>query len=71
MGPKEIQRLANALGIPSAHPSNMRTIIHSIQLQEGLMPCLSEAWSTPCRVDECPFSAACSSYLGTGTKHQH
>lgn len=67
MGPKEIQRLAHALGIPSAHRSNVTTLIRSIQREEGLMPCMSEAWSAPCRVDECPLSAACSSNISKGS----
>lgn len=58
---KEIQRLANALGIPGANQLSVSSLIRSIQFEEGLMPCFSEAWSAPCRIDECPFSIVCSS----------
>lgn len=68
---KEIQRLANALGIPSTHPCNVKALIQSIQHEEGLMPCLSEAWSAPCRIDECPHSAACSSNTGIRCEDRH
>ena len=61
MGPKELQRLANALGIPGTGQSSIGMLIQSIQHEEGLMPCFSEAWSAPCGLDECPSSIACSS----------
>lgn len=61
MGPKELQRLANALGIPGSHQSSIGMLIQAIQHEEGLMPCFSEAWSSPCGLDECSASIACSS----------
>lgn len=71
MGLKEIQRLADALGIPNANQLRVNVLVHSIQHEEGLMPCFSEAWSTPCRVDECPFSAACSSNMNIAASGEH
>lgn len=68
---KEIRRLADALGIPGAKQSGIRDVIQSIHVQEGLMPCYSEAWSAPCRIAECPCSSMCSSQPEnrTGLKH--
>lgn len=61
MGPRELQRLAHALGIPGTDQASIGVLIQSIQIEEGLMPCFSEAWSAPCRIDECPSSISCSS----------
>ncbi len=61
MGLKEIQRLAQALGIRDVQAMNISALIHSIQYEEGHLPCFSEAWSAPCGMDVCPFSLACSS----------
>jgi hypothetical protein len=61
MGPKELQRLANALGIPGTDQASIGMLIQAIRYEEGLMPCFSEAWSSPCGLDECPSSIACSS----------
>ena len=66
MGPKELQRLAKALGIPSADQSSIGVLIHAIRFEEGLMPCFSAAWSAPCGLDECPTSVACSSRAFAG-----
>jgi hypothetical protein len=63
MGLKEIQRLAHALGIQDAQGMSIVALIHSIQFEEGHLPCFSEAWSAPCGMDVCPFSVACSSNL--------
>lgn len=68
---KEIQRLANALGILGANHMSVSTLIKSIQHEEGLVPCFSEAWSAPCRIDECPFSIACSSNAVTKLVQKH
>lgn len=61
MGPRELQRLAHALGIPGSDQASVGMLIDSIQLEEGLMPCFCEAWSAPCKIDECPSSISCSS----------
>lgn len=71
MGLKEIQRLADALGIPGADRLSVAALIKSIQFEEGLMPCYSEAWSAPCKIDECPFSVLCSSNVFTRTALRH
>lgn len=71
MGLKEIRRLAHALGIPKVDQMAVAELIKSIQFEVGLVPCFSEAWSSPCRVGECPFSSACSSnmHIRAATKH--
>ena len=56
-----LQRLANALGIEGAHGMNTRDLIHSIRLLEGELPCFSQVWSTPCRIEACPSGEECSS----------
>ena len=61
MGLKEIQRLAQALGIRDVQAMDISALIQSIQFEEGHLPCFSEAWSAPCGMDVCPFSVACSS----------
>lgn len=61
MRQNEIRRLALALGIPGAKDLSVGELIRSIQAEEGLMPCQSELWSAPCRIEECPFAAMCSS----------
>lgn len=61
MRQEEILRLAIALGIPSAKELSVGELIRSIQAEEGLMPCQSELWSAPCRIEECPFGTKCSS----------
>lgn len=61
MGPREIQRLADALGIEGTDGMNVDVLIRNVQYQEGRMPCFSEAWSAPCKIGECPNSSACSS----------
>lgn len=71
MGLKEIQRLAHALGVSDVQGMNISALIHSIQFEEGQLPCFSEAWSAPCRMDECPFSLACSSNLRVRVAPQH
>ena len=71
MGLKEIRRLAHALGIPDSQGMEIGDLIHLIQYEEGHLPCFSEAWSAPCRMDECPFSIACSSNLRIRVAHRH
>lgn len=71
MGLKEIQRLADALGIPGADQMSIRVLIKSIQFEKGYMPCFSEAWSAPCRIDECPCSIICRSNVFTRTEVRH
>lgn len=63
MGISEMQRLAVALGIKDANRMNADTLIRCVQFQEGHMPCFSEVWSAPCRIDGCPFSDGCSSHV--------
>lgn len=62
MGLNEIHRLANALGIENAERMGVDKLIRSIQFEGGMIPCYSEAWSAPCRLDKCPFSDGCSSH---------
>lgn len=71
MGLKEIQRLADALGILSTEQRSVRDLIQSIQFEEGLMPCYSEAWSAPCQVSECPFCDVCSSHMDARARARH
>lgn len=59
----DIRRLAKALGIDDSQESSVYELIRSIQLQEGHMPCFSETWSRPCRIESCPISGLCRSYL--------
>lgn len=67
MGLEEIRRLATALGIKGAEKMDVRDLIHSVQFQEGHMPCFSETWSTPCMIEDCPFAEVCRSYLRSRT----
>lgn len=67
----EIQRLADALEIRDADRMNTRALIRMIQFQEGQMPCFSEAWSAPCRIDGCPFSDDCSSHMAPREAVKH
>ena len=71
MGLKEIQRLACALGIPGARGMDVDALIRSIQFEEGHVPCFSEAWSAPCRIDTCPFAMVCSSSLPVRAAARH
>ncbi|MFN2107241.1 MAG: hypothetical protein ACK2UJ_20365 [Candidatus Promineifilaceae bacterium] len=59
----DIQRLASALGIESTDQMNVETLTRTIQFEEGLVPCFSEAWSVPCKIEECPLYEVCSSNL--------
>ena len=63
----DIRRLAEALGIKDAARIGLGELIRCIQFQEGHMPCFSEAWSAPCRLDDCPFAKVCSSHLRVRT----
>lgn len=58
---QEIQRLARALGVEDPEKMSALALIRLIQFEEGHMPCFSEAWSVPCKLD-CPFFDACSSH---------
>lgn len=71
MGLHEIRGLANALGIENTEEMDVDRLIRSIQFEKGLMPCFSEVWSSPCRVDECPFFFACSSNVTTRVAVRH
>lgn len=71
MTSQEIRRLAHALGIVDTERLSTLALIRLIQLEEGHMPCFSEAWSAPCRVDGCPFLAMCSSNLRIRVKPKH
>ena len=68
---QEIRRLAHALGIMDTEKLGAFALIRLIQFEEGHMPCFSEAWSAPCKIDGCPFSAMCSSNLSIRAKHKH
>ena len=68
---KEIRRLACALGISDARGMDIDALIRSIQFEEGHVPCFSEAWSAPCRIDACPFSMVCSSSLQARAAARH
>lgn len=59
----DIRRLAKALGVANSQEKSVLELIRSIQYLEGQMPCFSETWSAPCRIESCPFSDACHSYL--------
>lgn len=63
MVPDDIRRLAKALGIADSQDKSVHELIRSIRHQEGQMPCFCETWSAPCRINSCPFSDACRSYL--------
>lgn len=59
----DIRRLAEALGVADSQEKSVHELIRTIQNQEGQMPCFSETWSAPCRIESCPFSGACHSFL--------
>ena len=59
----DLRRLAKALGIADSKDKSVHDLIRSIQYEEGKMPCFSETWSAPCRIECCPFSDVCHSYL--------
>jgi hypothetical protein len=63
MLPDDIQLLAETLRNDGMAQMDLHELIRSIQFQQGRMPCYSEPWSAPCRVDDCPFSAVCTSHL--------
>lgn len=71
MGLREIQRLADALGIEGAERMKADTLIRSVQYQEGHMPCFSEPWSAPCSIAACPFFDVCSSNMATRVAKSH
>jgi hypothetical protein len=58
---ENLRRLGKALGIERAHYMHMNELIRAIRLLEGELPCFSQAWSTPCNVEDCPHGLACSS----------
>lgn len=68
---EDIRRLADALGIEGARTLSVGELIHLIRLEEGRVPCYSEAWSAPCGVDRCPFADVCSSnlHIESATRH--
>lgn len=61
---RDIRRLAEALGIQHARRKGIPELIHSIHDEEGQLPCMSESWSAPCLLKECPFADICSSIHG-------
>ena len=63
MLPDDIQLLAETLCNGGMARMDLHELIRNIQFHTGHMPCYCETWSAPCGIDDCLFSAACTSHL--------